>query len=75
MECHSGCKQNMGTFKTHFKNTQAKLKETRGPTMQQAGYHHVNRLSQQLRTYLQAQGTKILALVQELAINSNPPDK
>ena len=61
-------------FKTHFKNAQAKLKQIRGPTMQQAGYHHANMLANQLRTDLQVQGTEILAIVQELAdANANLP--
>ena len=35
-------------FKTHFTNAQKQLKAIRGPTMQQAGYHHANHLAQQL---------------------------
>ena len=34
------------SFKTHSKTAQAELKEIRGPTMQQAGYHHANMLAQ-----------------------------
>ena len=61
-------------FKTHFKNAQTKLKEIRGPTMQHAGYHHANMLAEQLCTDFQVQGTKVLAIVQELAeANANPP--
>ena len=40
------------TFKVHFKETQTKLEEIRGPTMQQAGYHHANMLADQLRADL-----------------------
>ena len=65
----------MGTFKTHFKNAQAELKEIRGPMMQQAGYHHANILAQQLHMNLQVQGNEILALVYELVVNKNPPDE
>ena len=62
------------SFKTHFKTAQAELKQIRGPTMQQAGYHHANMLAQQLRTDLQVQGTEMLALVQGLAeANADPP--
>ena len=62
------------SFKTHFKTAQAELKEIRGPTMQQAGYHHANMLAQQLRTDLQVQGTDMLALVQGFAdANANQP--
>ena len=43
--------------------------------MQQPGYHHANILAKQLRTDLQAQGTEMLAIVQEMAAaNSNPPE-
>ena len=59
------------TFKTHFKDTQVKLKEIRGPTMQQAGFHHANMLTNRLRADLHLQGTEMLAIVQELAISDN----
>ena len=36
-------------FKTHFKEAQKKLRAIRGPTMQQAGYHHANHLAQKLK--------------------------
>ena len=32
-------------FKRHFKNAQEELKQIRGPTMQQADYHHANMLA------------------------------
>ena len=51
----------------HFRNAQPELKQIRGPTMQQAGYHHANMLANNLRTDLQVQGTEMLAIVQELA--------
>ena len=42
--------------------------------MQQMGYHHANMLANHLRTDLQAQRTKMLAIVQELAeANANLP--
>ena len=63
-------------FKTHFKSVQAELKESRDSMMQQAGYHYMNMLAEQLHTDLQVQGTEMLALVQELAdINLNQPPK
>ena len=33
-------------FKSHFRAAQVELKEIRGPTMLQAGYHHANMLAQ-----------------------------
>ena len=36
-------------FKTRVTAAQQQLKAIRGPTMQQAGYHHANHLAQQLR--------------------------
>ena len=63
------------TFKVHFKAAQIELKEIRGPTMQQAGYHHTNMLADQLRADLQIQGTEMLALVQSMVIDDNQPKK
>ena len=62
------------TFKVHFKDAQTKLKEIRGPIMQQAGYHHANMLAEQLCADLRLQGIEMLALVQSMAnIDNNPP--
>ena len=61
-------------FKSHFKDAQAELKDIRGPTIQQAGYHHAKMLATKLREDLQLQGADILALVQEIAnADNNPP--
>ena len=40
-------------FKEHFKAAQKQLRAIRGPTMQQAGYHHANHLAQQLRNNIE----------------------
>ena len=48
--------------KTHFTRAQTDLKAIRGPTMQQAGFHHVNMLADQLQTDLQLQGTQMLVV-------------
>ena len=42
------------------------LKDIRGPTMQQAGYHHANMLASHLRVDLNNQQTQMLALMQDL---------
>ena len=57
-------------FKTHFQAAQQSLKEVRGPTMQQAGYHHANALASQLRTELQVRDTDVLAMLQTISDNS-----
>ena len=61
------------SFKSHFTTAQSALKAIRGPTMQQAGYHHANMLAAQLRADLQVQGSEMLAMVQEMSIDDNPP--
>ena len=50
-------------FKTHFAAAQQQLKAIRGPTMQQAGYHHANHLAQQLCDYMQHQGNNIMSIL------------
>ena len=54
-------------FKTHFKTAQTELKEIRGPTMQQAGYHHANMLAEQIRTDFGHQNEQIMAMMQNIA--------
>ena len=58
------------TFKTHFHEAQLQLKKIRGPTMQQAGYHHANALAQEIRQELQAQlearDSKMYAVLQQI---------
>ena len=60
-------------FKLHFRGAQKDLKEIRGPTMQQAGYHHANMLASQLRVDLNNQQTEMLAMVQNLVIQDETP--
>ena len=55
-------------FKSHFRSAQVELKEIRGPTMQQAGYHHANMLAQQMREELSNQQTEMLAMMQNLVV-------
>ena len=59
-------------FKTHFRDAQAELKDIRGPTMQQAGYHHANMLASQLRVDLNNQQTQMLAMMQDFVIPEPP---
>ena len=51
-------------FKTHFTNAQKQLKAIRGPTMQQAGYHHANHLAQQMRTDLDERNNEMMSIIQ-----------
>ena len=50
-------------FKTHFKEAQQQLKRIRGPTMQQAGYHHANHLVEQLRKDMDNQNMELLSIL------------
>ena len=50
-------------FRSYFRDAQRELKEIRGPTMQQAGYHHANMLASQLRVDLGNQQTEMMAMV------------
>ena len=57
-------------FKQHFKDAQKQLKAIRGPTMQQAGYHHANSLAHQLRLDIQQRDNDLLTVLQH-AMNTN----
>ena len=66
-------------FKAHFTTGQAQLKAIRGPTMQQAGYHHAhllaNTLRNDFRTDLDTHSTDLLTLLQtamETQSNTTP---
>ena len=51
-------------FKTHFKDAQKQLRAIRGPTMQQAGYHHANHLASQLREDINKRDSELLTVIQ-----------
>ena len=53
-------------FKTHFTAAQKVLKEIRGPTMLQAGYHHANMVASQLRNSLITPNDKVVAILQQV---------
>ena len=53
-------------FKSHFKAAQEELKEIRGPTMQQAGFHHANMLAAQMQENMAVQNEQVLAMMQTL---------
>lgn len=60
-------------FKTHFTNAQKQLKAIRGPTMQQAGYHHANHLAQQMRTDLDERNTEMMSIIETALSHASPP--
>ena len=53
-------------FKKHFEDAQQDLKEVRGPTMQQAGFHHANSLVQQIRTEMADQDGNMIHMLQQV---------
>ena len=63
-ESLAAARKDWQTFQTHFKDAQKQLKAIRGPTMQQAGYHHANHLAQQLRTDIQQRDNNLLLFIQ-----------
>ena len=58
-------------FKDHFKNAQKQLRAIRGPTMQQAGYHHANHLAQQLRDDISKRDEEMLSVIQSAMDSSS----
>ena len=50
-------------FKEHFQIAQSTLKDIRGPTMAQAGYHHANLLASEIRNELQNNQMQMLSLM------------
>ena len=72
-EWNSRANKTWDSFKTHFRNAQTELKEIRGPTMQQAGYHHANMLASQMRVDLNNQQADMLALMQGIVVQDQPP--
>ena len=58
------------TFKTHFHEAQLNLKKIRGPTMQQAGFHHanlvVNQIKDEITSHLQTRDSEFLAMLQTI---------
>ena len=57
-------------LKTHFHEAQQNLKSMRGPSMQQAGYHHANALAQKISDdinyQLHERDTQMLAMLQAI---------
>ena len=64
-------------FKKHFTTAQKQLKAIRGPTMQQAGYHHANMLAEQLKTDMERCDQELFSVIQLVvdttASTASPP--
>ena len=54
------------SFKTHFHEAQVNLKQIRGPTMLQSGYHHANSLAQNIQEQLSERDSQLLTLLQNI---------
>ena len=69
-EAKPAAQKNWQNFKNHFHEQQLNLKKIRGPTMQQAGYHHANSLAPKISSDIQEQfsqrDTQLLAMLQSL---------
>ena len=61
-------------FKTHFKKAQTDLKDIRGPTMQQSGFHHANMLADHLRNDITTQNEQLMAMMQNMQIQQIEPE-
>ena len=59
-----------GLFKDHFQDAQQTLKDIRGPTMAQAGFHHANLLASEIRSDIHENQEKMFAIMQNLT----PPE-
>ena len=57
-------------FKSHFKTAQQQLKAIRGPTMQQAGYHHASHLAQTMHSDIERQDEEIISML-SAAVENN----
>ena len=64
-------------FKKHFSAAQKQLKAIRGPTMQQAGYHHANMLADQLKADMERRDQDLFTVIQSVvdstASTASPP--
>ena len=60
-------------FKTHFQDAQQELKDVRGPTMKQAGFHHANHLAQQIKAEMQTSQEELIHLLSSANTDSIVP--
>ena len=64
-----------GIFKDHFQDAQQTLKDIRGPTMQQSGFHHANHLATAIREEMRDSQLQMLALAQNLQLENEENDE
>ena len=74
-EARQAVQKTWENFKQHFTSAQQQLKAIRGPTMQQAGYHHANMLASQLQKDLDARSTEMMSMMQEVLANTSGHNK
>ena len=60
-------------FKSHFTEAQRQLKAIRGPTMQQAGYHHANMLAEQLKSDMERRDNDLFSVIQSVVDSTASP--
>ena len=58
-------------FKSHFKTSQQQLKATRGPTIQQVGYHHANHLAQTMRSDNKRRDEELMSMLSAAVENNS----
>ena len=58
-------------FKEHFQDAQSTLKDIRGPTMAQAGYHAANLLASEIRSELEQNQLQMIALMKNMHPEEN----
>ena len=58
-------------FKEHFSDAQQTLKDIRGPTMAQAGFHHANLLAAEIRSELQDNQEKMFSVMRTVTHSDN----
>ena len=61
-------------FKEHFSDAQQTLKDIRGPTMAQAGFHHANLLAAEIRSELQNNQEKMFSVMRTITHSDNEPE-
>ena len=60
-------------LKQHFTRAQKELKAIRGPTMQQAGYHHANMLAQSMKQDLDQRNEELMSMMQTVIGQASTP--
>ena len=62
-------------FKSHFQAAQQALKDIRGPTMHQSGFHHANHLASEIREEIRGSHMQMLALAKVAHISEEEEEE